>query len=197
MNKFFAVLFVVLCSVTACKKEYPIKDLPPSTTLPNFTVPFVSTASTYKFIPFGHTNDAGQVNAGYEVYVTDSATATVLASSSGYIKTVQQNAAGDYKISMEPKRNSIYTIIYNHITNVTRVAGDSVNANTILGKVGTGGRASLQINRTQNGATVALCPDSLASTGFRNAFNLAIQKHNQFNPADSVLSPCSAASLPQ
>jgi hypothetical protein len=192
----FAICALLLI-LAACKQEYPIKALPPDSTKPNLSYPFVSTSGTTRFIPFGGNLLTGGISPGYEIYLNDSNSTTINSAINAYVKSVQQNPEGDFKIQLQPNQNSIYTLIYNHVSHVTIAAGDSVSAGTTLGKPGVGIRAAFQVNKTENSSTVALCPDSLSSSSFKSAIASAIQKHNQKNPADSVTTPCLVSSIPQ
>lgn len=196
MKKYLLVLTAALLATASCKDDkYPIDELPPDATAPYFSAPFVSVSSTTRFIPFGDSTAAGGFTNSYEIYLNDS-TQRVIAAGAGYVNAVNQAGNGDYEIHISPKVYSIYNEIYMNVKEPTVVAGDSVDAGTILGKIGTGKMSALKVLKTENNTVTAICPGSLGNVGFNNAFNRALAISDSLNN-DSTLAPCLFTTLPQ
>lgn len=192
MNKLF-LISITLLVLSACDKKYPIDNLPDDTTPPALTYPMASFSSTTKFIPFaGSLPSSGQCK-GYDVFLTDT-NQFVASASSGIVSSVTDDAAGNSSITVKYKANSIYSMVYSGIRSVMVQVNDSINAGTLLGKVGSNREIFFAVVKNNN---EVLCPADYGSTGFNNAIQLAIDKHNANNPADSVLSSCLATSLPR
>jgi hypothetical protein len=196
MKKTLLVLTASLLAVAGCKEDkYPIDDLPPDATAPYFSAPFVSVSSTQLFIPFGDSLAGGGLNNSYEIHISD-LNQKVIAAGAGYVNEVTQAGNGDYEIHISPKVYSIYDEVYLNVKNPTVVQGDSVDAGTILGKIGTGGMSALKVLKTEDNGITAICPGSLGNAGFNAAFTQSLAISDSLN-GDSTLSPCLLITIPQ
>ena len=187
---FAVVVMVVLFS--SCSKKYAIDPLPGDTTPPSFSYPFLSFASTHLFVPFGGTLANSQTNKGYEVTLSDT-TQQVLSASYGVVGAVSTNPDGTYAVAVKFKSNSIYTMLYSGLGTALVQTNDNVSPGTILGKMGGTGTIDFYVIKNN---TEVVCPQNFGSVGFNNAIQQAIDKHNQFHPTDSVLTPCLVSILP-
>ena len=144
---------LVLIIFAACKKE---KE---DTTPPVLSVPFVNTALTNRFIPFGETLGPTSINPAFEIILTDSSQ-QVVASCAGKINWIRLNDnSPDYEMEIVTSGNSVYRIYYDHIENPVVTEGETIAAGDILGTIGVGGRTELQINDTRTNK--AICPTGL------------------------------------
>lgn len=158
------ILFVWLI-ITACKKEKT------NSTPPALSIPFVNTALTQRFIPFGETLSATSINPAYEIILTDT-TQQVVASCAGKVNWIRLNDnRPDYEMEIIPFDHSVYRIYYDHIESPLVTPGQQIDAGDALGTIGTGGRTELQINDTRTDK--AICPSQFGNAAFNNAFNTA------------------------
>ena len=185
---FFAVLLV------ACNKDASvIPPLPPDQSIPTLNYEFVSIASTIKFTPFGDTLPDQTINKGYKIQLSDT-NESVLTACSGIVSSIITDNAGGNIITLKYKRNSIYSFTYAGITRVQVHVNDSLGGGKIIGKISGSGVVDFQIIRNN---TDALCPQTYGSPGFNTSIQQAVSQNNSLHPADSVLSPCLAQSLPK
>lgn len=81
-----------------------------------------------------------------------------------------------------PSDTSVFDIAYDHVNNVQVSVGQSIVAGQQIGTVGTlnngRGRTELQINRTENGTTLAQCPTNFGTTAFNDAFRAVALRLN-------------------
>ena len=128
-------------------------------------------------------------------YYTNSPDVVLKAVCGGTISTVALNsnpAVADYSISIKHIANSSWTIIYDHVKNLTAKVGDVVAAGAILGTVGTGNRVELQINKMVHGnADISVCPLLVASQPFIDGHNILRERLAQSYPG-AYLSLCNA-----
>lgn len=77
----------------------------------------------------------------------------------------EQSESGDTEVFIQPKEGSIWTIGYDHLTNVTVKKGDTVKAGAVIGQpaVQNNGalRFEIQINKDESGVTTHVCPSTL------------------------------------
>jgi hypothetical protein len=160
-----SIILSAIILFVSCSKDK--KDETP----PQLTVPFINTAKTDRFWPFGSEIAPGKYNCAYEITVTD-ANLDVVTSSGGKVYAVRANDNfPDYEIDIIPYANSVYHLIYDHVKNPLVSVGQQLNAGDILGKVGDGARTELQINDDRIGKSV--CPSQFGNAVFNNAFDQA------------------------
>lgn len=156
---------LALLIITACKKEKT------NTAAPSLSIPFVNTALTQRFIPFGETLSPTSINPAYEIILTDT-TQQVVASCAGKVNWIRLNDnAPDYEMEIIPFDHSVYRIYYDHIESPPVTPGQDIDAGDVLGTIGTGGRTELQINDMRSNK--AICPSQFGNAAFNNAFNTA------------------------
>jgi hypothetical protein len=196
MRKVSIVIMGIVMLLMACNREAPVIPLlPPDQTIPTLDFEFVSVASTIKFIPFGDTLPNSTINKGFEVQVSDT-NERVLTACSGIVTAVvpDTTTAGGNLITMQFRRNSIYSFVYGGVTNVVVQVNDSLSGGEILGKVSSSGIADFQLIVNNN---QALCPQTYGSPGFKSAIQEAILLNNSFSHTDTITSPCLFQSLPR
>jgi hypothetical protein len=91
---------------------------------------------------------------------------TVISAIDGIVGFVRQQAeSNDSEIFLQTNENSVWTIGYDHITDVTVKQGDRVTVGQVLGKAARENngvyRYELQINKDVNGVTTFHCPTDL------------------------------------
>lgn len=192
MKKVFAVLASFLVIASACNDKYPIDELPDDTTPPSISFQFLSFSSTKRFVPFGDSLN-GEICKGYYFEMTDS-TQSVSAGCSGIVTDIKDMAGGAKSLSIRYKSNSIYSFKYSYLRNVMVNVNDNINAGTILGKTGQGGKLYFELIKNNN---EVCCPGVFGSPGFNTAIQMARSKHNINFPSDTVGEVCIVQSLPQ
>ncbi len=185
-------LSALLLLVSACNDKYPIPDLPKDTTAPSLTYPLSSFSTVTKFVNFGGTMPSSNQSKGYYVYMSNP-NETITAACRGIVSAVNDDAAGNKNITVLYKSNSIYSFVYSGIKDVMVDVHDSIQAGTILGKLGSNMEVGFMLVKENE----VLCPSSYASAGFNDAIDLAIGKHNAANPSDSISNTCLVESLPK
>ncbi len=78
----------------------------------------------------------------------------------GFIKT--QSETGDSEVFIQPSDGSVWTLGYDHISNVTVKKGQKVKAGDVIGEPAVQGNGALrfefQINKDEAGVTTHVCP---------------------------------------
>jgi murein DD-endopeptidase MepM/ murein hydrolase activator NlpD len=178
------MILITSLNFISCSKK---KDTSP----PSLSYPFVDQNLTVQFLVFGYDLNPGQKNPAYEIVVSNRNT-NVTSATSGTVTRISFNGGGlmdesqnDFEVFIEHKKNSIYTLIYDHVRNLEVEVGDSVVPGTILGDVGwssggggTHGRTELQINKKD----ISVCPKTLGTTEFNAAFETALALNNVTYP---------------
>lgn len=84
----------------------------------------------------------------------------------------QQPDSKDYEVFIQPKEGSVWTIGYDHLTDVSVKKGQTVKAGDALGKpaVQNNGllRFEIQINKDENGQTTHYCPTTLLAASVKD-----------------------------
>ncbi len=105
----------------------------------------------------------------------------VVASIDGIVGFVrEQTDSKDYEVFLQPKENSIWTIGYDHLTDVTVKQGDRVTVGQLLGKAARENngmyRYELQINKDVGGVTTFHCPTALLRADVQATQTAAIER---------------------
>lgn len=151
-------------------------------TPPALSVTFVPVELAVAFFVFGATLPSGVQNPTYEIETADQ-TAAVFASSSGKIVAITTSSNGiDQSVTMVPNDASVWSIIYDHVSNVRVTVGQTVAAGAQLGTVGIlnngRGRTELQVNRFDPAPTLSYCPQTFGNTTFNAGFTTTAQRLN-------------------
>ncbi len=132
--------------------------------------------TVWTVIPFGAYLPA-TLNPTFEYY-SENQQSDVYAVCSGIVTKITFNSNfNDYSITIKTKANSSWSIIFDHVLNPLVTNNASVQAGNILGKIGTGKRVELQINRMIYGESeISVCPLSISDDQFAAAHdNLRIR----------------------
>jgi len=144
-------------------------------------VAFVPADAIVAFYIFGATLSSGVVNPTFEVETANQSTA-VFAASAGRVVNITTTSAGDRAVFVVPSDNSVFDIAYDHVNNVQVSVGQTITAGQQIGTVGTlnngRGRTELQINRTENGVSLAQCLTTFGTTAFNDAFRAVALRLN-------------------
>lgn len=119
------------------------------------------------FYVFADSLSGGRLNPNFEYASLKPGTEVVSAIDGvvGFIK--EQPDSGDTEVFIQPREGSMWTIGYDHLTNVTVKKGQLVKAGDVLGQpaVQNNGllRFEIQVNKDENGTTIHHCPSTLLS----------------------------------
>lgn len=139
------------------------------TSSPQLNVIPVDFSKLESSIAFGQDLSADQKSPAFE-YILDNANEEVISCTDGYIDQILDNDGfSDVEIHIKPSLNSEWTIIYDHVKNISFSQGDFIEAGTSLGKVGDGNRTELQLNQGNGKHAIAHCPLDFSTTAFTNA----------------------------
>lgn len=124
------------------------------------------------FYVFGDQLSGGRLNPNFE-YASLKPNAKVVSAIDGVVGFVkQQPESDDYEVFIQPKEGSMWTIGYDHITNVVVKKGDSIKAGAVIGEpaVQNNGltRFEIQINKDENGQTTHICPTTLLASSVKD-----------------------------
>lgn len=152
-----------------------------STTPPTLSAAFVAADQAVAFFAFGVALPSGVANPTYEVETRDQ-TAAVFAAAAGTIVSIETTSQGDRAITILPATNSVWSVIHDHVNNVTVSRGQTVTAGMQLGTVGAlgngRGRTELQVNRFDPAPTLAYCPREYGTAAFNDAMTTIAQRAN-------------------
>lgn len=159
----------------------PTSSTTPDTASPKLTVPFVAPEAAVTFYVFGARLPSGLLNPTWEIE-TAAPTTPVVAASAGKVVTVSVSSQADSTLVVLPSDQSVYAIVYDHVSAVRVTAGQTVTAGTQLGLVGRlangRGRTELQISRKVPAPTVAVCPRTFYPAAVNDLFQAAAQRVN-------------------
>ena len=166
----------LLLAAAACGEGHTSPP-PPDETPPVLSVPMVDLSHVVQFLPFGAAlPGSGVINPTYEMR-TDVNTLDVVAVSAGVVVAIRANAQGDGELEVRPVKNSVYSVIYDHLRGISLPVGATVQPGMVLGRIGTftgtQGRTELQINRDGN-PTLAICPVQFGTAAFNQAHAAAL-----------------------
>ena len=140
----------------------------PDPSPPILSIVPVAIDQTVAIIPFGEDLTPNQKNPAFE-YILNSDTIEVIASANGVVTKILNNqGVADFEIHIKPTQSSKWTLIYDHVLEVTVVEGETIEAGDILGKVGVGNRTELQLNSGSGEATLSNCPMDFGTESFVN-----------------------------
>jgi hypothetical protein len=163
------VILIITLIASACKK----KDQKADETPPVLSVTPVDISTVTSIIAFGSDLTPLQKNPAFEYRINNSSV-QVRSVCKGYIEEIILNDNfPDYEVWIKMSSNSVWTIIYDHVLNLTISKGGNVNPGDILGIVGTGNRTELQINKIINNEELSFCPFDFGTSEF-------IQQHKIF-----------------
>ena len=149
---------------------------------PVLSVPNVATDQAVTFFVFGALLPSNLQNPTYEIETAD-VTPIVSASAAGKVVAIYPSSNGiDKTIVTKPSDASIWSIIYDHVSNPRVSVGQTIAPGTALGTVGvltynSRGRTELQINRDQT-PKLAYCPQTFGTAAFNLAYTTAAQRIN-------------------
>jgi len=163
------LILTFILIISACKK-----DEKPDETPPVLSVTPVDISTVTSIIVFGADLTPAQKNPAFEYRVNNS-TVQVRSACKGYIEEIRLNENfPDYEVWIKMSSNSIWTIIYDHVSNLNISEKDNVNPGDILGTVGTENRTELQINKiNNNNEELSFCPFDFGTSEF-------IEQHKTF-----------------
>jgi hypothetical protein len=162
-------ILIIILITSGCKKNDEKSDETP----PVLSVMPVDISTVTSIIAFGDDLTPLQKNPAFEYRVNNS-TVQVRSACKGYVEEIRLNDNfPDYEVWIKMSSNSVWTIIYDHVLNLTISKDDNVNPGDILGIVGTGNRTELQINKIINYEELSFCPFDFGTSEF-------IQQHKIF-----------------
>lgn len=119
------------------------------------------------FYVFGDRLSGNRLNPNFEFSSLAEGTKIIAALDGvvGFVK--QQGDSGDYEVFLQPSEGSIWTVGYDHLTNVTVKQGDRVKVGDILGEPAKQNnglrRFELQVNKDTGGVSTHICPSTLVA----------------------------------
>lgn len=124
------------------------------------------------FYVFGDKLSGGRTNPNFE-YASVKPGSPVVSAIDGIVGFInQQPDTKDYEVFIQPKEGSVWTIGYDHLTDVAVKKGDTVKAGDVLGKPAAQNngllRFEMQINKDENGQTTHYCPTTLLAANVRD-----------------------------
>lgn len=163
------VILIIILIASACKK-----DEKPDETPPVFSVTPVDISTVTTAIAFGADLTPSQKNPAFEYRVNNS-TVQVRSVCKGYVEKIMLNDNfPDYEVWVKMSSNSVWTIIYDHVSSLNISLKDNVNPGDIFGIVGAENRTELQINKIiNNNEELSFCPFDFGNSEF-------IQQHKTF-----------------
>lgn len=125
------------------------------------------------FYVFGDSLPGGRKNPNFE-YASVKQGAKIIAAIDGVIGFIKEQAdSKDSEVFLQPKENSMWTIGYDHLVNITVKKGDRVKAGDVLGEAAPQNngllRFEIQINKDENGQTTHVCPATLLASDVKDA----------------------------
>ncbi len=119
------------------------------------------------FYAFGESlgRDDPRRNPNFE-FSSVKAGAPIVAAIDGTIGFIEdQPETGDYEVMLQPRDGSIWTVAYDHLTNLKVAKGDHVKAGDVLGEPSAQNngthRFEFQVNKGQNADTLHICPSTI------------------------------------
>jgi prepilin-type N-terminal cleavage/methylation domain-containing protein len=125
------------------------------------------------FYVFGDKLEGNRQNPNFE-FASVREGAKIIAAIDGIIAFIRvQPNSSDAEVFLQPKENSIWTIGYDHITNIAVKQGDRVQVGDIIGEAAVQNnglrRFEIQVNKDVNGETTHICPTTLLSGSARTS----------------------------
>jgi hypothetical protein len=126
------------------------------------------------FYVFGDKLSGGRLNPNFEYASLRSGTKVVSAIDGvvGFIK--EQAESKDSEVFIQPKDGSMWTVGYDHVTNVTVKKGSTIKAGDVIGEPAMQNngllRFEIQINKDENGATTHYCPTVLLANSVKEKY---------------------------
>lgn len=131
-----------------------------------------STKNLKGFYTFGDTLSGGRINPNFE-YASVKPGSKIVAAIDGVVAFIsEQTDTKDFEVFIQPKEGSIWTIGYDHVTNIAVRKGDAVKAGDVIGEPAMQNnglfRFEIQINKDENGATTHHCPTALLASNVKD-----------------------------
>ena len=123
------------------------------------------------FYVFGDKLSGNRLNPNFE-FASVKEGVDVISAIDGIVAFIKQQESGDYEVYLQPKENSIWTIGYDHLTDLKVKKGDSIKIGAKLGvpaKQGNGQlRFEFQVNKDVDGQTTHVCPSTLLAASAKD-----------------------------
>lgn len=123
------------------------------------------------FYIFGDNLPGGRINPNFEFASVKDGVKVVSATDGVVMFIRQQTDSGDAEVFVQSAEGSIWTIGYDHLTNLSVKQGDKVKVGDPLGEpaVQNNGlrRFEIQINKDQNSRTTHICPSVLLASSVK------------------------------
>lgn len=126
------------------------------------------------FYVFGDKLSGGRINPNFE-YASLRSGAKVVSAIDGVVSFIkEQPESKDWEVFIQPKDGSMWTVGYDHITNVAVKKGAVIRSGDVIGEpaVQNNGllRFELQINKDENGTTTHYCPSTLLAASAKDRY---------------------------
>ncbi|MCB0278679.1 MAG: peptidoglycan DD-metalloendopeptidase family protein [Calditrichaeota bacterium] len=169
IRRYAAFIILLLVLFNSCADETEMDQTPPV-----LSVAPVDMDSVTLVLVFGQELENGKLNPTFE-YQVNSSELSVVSASRGIVDRVNsnynsENEFTDYEVWIKASHNSAWTIVYDHLLNLTVSVGNTVNPGDTLGTVGFGDRTELQIDKYDKyNRPTQYCPFDFATDAFIEA----------------------------
>lgn len=122
---------------------------------------------------FGESLSGGRINPTFE-FASMKKDANVVSAINGIVAFVkEQPETNDYEVFIQPKEGSIWTVGYDHISNIKVTKGQKINAGDVIGNpsIQNNGlyRFEIQVNKDTEDKTEHICPTTLLDANVKTA----------------------------
>ena len=124
------------------------------------------------FYVFGDKLSGGRVNPNFE-FSSIKPGSKVVSAIDGVVAFIkEQPDSKDYEVFVQLPNNTVWTIGYDHLVNLSVKKDDIVKAGTVLGEpaIQNNGlhRFEIQVNKDENGTTTHICPSTLLASAVKD-----------------------------
>ncbi|HMS49908.1 MAG TPA: M23 family metallopeptidase [Candidatus Saccharibacteria bacterium] len=124
------------------------------------------------FYVFGDKLSGGRVNPNFE-FSSIKPGSKVVSAIDGVVAFIkEQPDSKDYEVFVQLPNNTVWTIGYDHLVNLSVKKDDVVKAGTVLGEpaIQNNGlhRFEIQVNKDENGTTTHICPSTLLASAVKD-----------------------------
>lgn len=124
------------------------------------------------FYVFGDKLSGGRVNPNFE-FSSIKPGSKVVSAIDGVVAFIkEQPNSKDYEVFVQLPNNTVWTIGYDHLVNLSVKKDDVVKAGTVLGEpaIQNNGlhRFEIQVNNDENGTTTHICPSALLASAVKD-----------------------------